>query len=79
MMQQEEIRSLRAEIDRLRSYNEGMSKIQVEMEATIERLRAATERVCWFDWSGNDDDAVRAIADLRELLPAVEQSKDPTP
>lgn len=34
----------------------------------IERLRALADRVCWFDWSGNDPDAVAAIDDLREAL-----------
>jgi len=34
----------------------------------IERLRAAAERVCWFDWSSNDADAVTAIDDLRKLV-----------
>lgn len=34
----------------------------------IERLQAAAERVCWFDWSDNDDDAVAAIEALRRAL-----------
>ena len=34
----------------------------------MSRLRAAAERVCWFDWSSNDDDAVAAIDALRETL-----------
>lgn len=33
-----------------------------------DRLRRAAEAVCWFDWSDNDEDAVRAIADLRAAL-----------
>jgi len=32
------------------------------------RLQAAAAHVCWFDWSGNDEDAVRAIEDLRTTL-----------
>jgi len=39
-----------------------------ELRAEIERLRAAAERVCWFDWSGNDDDAVAAVEELRRVL-----------
>ncbi len=42
-----------------------------ELEArTIEchTLRAAALRVCWFDWSSNDADAVAAIDDLRKLV-----------
>jgi hypothetical protein len=45
----------------------------------IERLRvieAAAERVCWFDWSGNDADAVAAIEELRRALPASGQGSD---
>lgn len=32
------------------------------------QLRAAAERVCWFDWSDNDMDAVAAIDALRKAL-----------
>jgi hypothetical protein len=31
-------------------------------------LVAAAERVCWFDWSGNDPDAVASIDALRATL-----------
>jgi hypothetical protein len=31
-------------------------------------LVAAAERVCWFDWSDNDPDAVAAIEALRSLV-----------
>jgi hypothetical protein len=31
-------------------------------------LRAAAERVCWFDWSDNDMDAVAAIEALRKAV-----------
>ena len=34
----------------------------------IARLVAAAERVVWFDWTGNDTDAVQAIEDLRRAL-----------
>lgn len=43
----------------------------IESEEAIDendRLRAAAERVCWFDWSGNDSDAVAAVDALREAL-----------
>lgn len=36
-----------------------------DYKADNERLRAAAERVCWFDWSSNDPDAVAAIDALR--------------
>ncbi len=35
------------------------------------KLRTALEAaraVCWFDWSGNDDDAVAAIERLRQEI-----------
>jgi len=41
-------------------------------------LRKAAERVCWFDWSGNDADAVRAIDDLRSALATPTQAVAPT-
>lgn len=31
-------------------------------------VRAAAERVCWFDWSDNDMDAVAAIDALRKAI-----------
>ena len=40
------------------------------LRAEVERLRGAAERVCWFDWCDNDDDAVDAISDLRAALTA---------
>jgi len=39
-----------------------------EATAEIERLRAAAERVCRFDWSGNDNDALVAVDALRRTL-----------
>ncbi|OAE39681.1 hypothetical protein [Brucella intermedia] len=36
--------------------------------AAAERVRVAAERVVWFDWSDNDDDAVKAVSDLRAVL-----------
>lgn len=39
-----------------------------ERDADLARVRAAAERVCWFDWSDNDDDAVRSVDDLRAAL-----------
>lgn len=37
-------------------------------QAASDALRAAAERVCWFDWSDNDMDAVAAIDALRKAL-----------
>jgi hypothetical protein len=31
-------------------------------------IRQAAERVCWFDWSSNDSDAVASIEALRRAL-----------
>lgn len=47
----------------------------VKAEAEVERLRAAAERVCWFDWSSNDEDAVDAINALRDALRAITPSR----
>lgn len=33
-----------------------------------EGLREAASKVCWFDWSDNDEDAVRAMDELRAAL-----------
>lgn len=37
-------------------------------KAEIKWLRDAAERVCRFDWSSNDNDAVAAVDDLRRAL-----------
>lgn len=37
-------------------------------QAAPDALRAAAKRVCWFDWSDNDMDAVAAIDALRKAL-----------
>lgn len=34
----------------------------------MSELREAAERVVWFDWTGNDEDACKAIDDLRAAL-----------
>jgi hypothetical protein len=52
------------EIDRLRAENEKLL-----------RVRAAADRVCWFDWSENDEDAVRAVAELRTALASAEKGE----
>jgi hypothetical protein len=51
------------------------SQLEVDLIARLRaaerdaaRLRAAAERVVWFDWSGNDSDAERAIEGLRAAL-----------
>ncbi|MCO7736394.1 hypothetical protein NJB95_07185 [Brucella intermedia] len=36
--------------------------------AAAEKVRKAAEHVVWFDWSDNDDDAVKAVSDLRSVL-----------
>lgn len=33
-----------------------------------EKIRKCAEKVVWFDWSDNDDDAVKAIDELRKAL-----------
>ncbi len=34
----------------------------------LEKVLAIAEDVCWFDWSGNDADAVHAVDQLRLAL-----------
>lgn len=41
---------------------------RMEAQAEIKRLRIAAERVCYYDWSDNDPDAVAAIEALRGAL-----------
>lgn len=50
------------------SFSKGIARNIEEGIAEIERLREAAARVCLFDWSGNDDDAVAAIEQLRRTL-----------
>lgn len=46
------------------------------LSAKVKRLRAAAERVCWFDWStDNDPDAVKAIDDLRAAITPCQHSE----
>lgn len=40
-------------------------------------VRAAAERVCWFDWSDNDMDAVAAIDALRKAITSSVPSTEP--
>ncbi|WP_035670071.1 hypothetical protein [Bradyrhizobium liaoningense] len=44
------------------------AKPTVGVAQTKPDLRAAAERVCWFDWSDNDMDAVAAMDALRKAL-----------
>jgi hypothetical protein len=53
-------------IDGLQAAAQELSNAQVK----IRRLLAAAEMVCWFDWSGNDPDAVAAVETLRQELKA---------
>lgn len=46
--------------------------------ATTDALRAAAERVCWFDWSDNDTDAAAAIDALRKVVTATSGPAAPT-
>ena len=40
--------------------------------AQRDELAAAARAVVWFDWSGNDDDALMAIESLRAALSKVQ-------
>jgi hypothetical protein len=45
----------------------------------IERLKAVkceAERVCWFDWSNNDDDAAAAIVALQGKLAEYDSARN---
>lgn len=48
-----------------------LDRLEIENAA----LLAAAERVCWFDWSGNDDDAVKSVQVLRALCAVPSESK----
>lgn len=68
----DEIERLRAENANLRRWKALDKPITAAMEIAnshMARMRALAERVCWFDWSSNNDaDAVRAVDDLRRHL-----------
>lgn len=57
---QEEIEELENEIASLRA------AIAAQQDGA--GIREAAKAVCWFDWSGNDSDAVAAIDRLRRAL-----------
>ena len=51
------------------AYNQGaLAQLCREQERALGELRIAAKAVCWFDWSDNDADAVRAINQLRSVL-----------
>lgn len=54
----------------LRLAVEILNREKGELRADNERLRALASKVCWFDWSSNDADAVAAIEELRRALEA---------
>lgn len=63
----------------LRHWREECGKLHAKLAASPDTstlltckspLRAAAERVCWFDWSDNDMDACAAIDALRKALVA---------
>ena len=43
-------------------------KIDSYISTSNERLLEAAKAVCWYDWSGNDEDAVQAVEKLREAI-----------
>ena len=45
-----------------------LARTKAKEIAKASPLRAAAERVCWFDWSYNDEDSVAAIEALRKEL-----------
>ncbi|OWU61312.1 hypothetical protein CEJ88_15860, partial [Staphylococcus aureus] len=50
------------------AYIEELANTIIDLEAKLaaaEKVRKAAEHVVWFDWSDNDDDAVKAVSDLR--------------
>ena len=51
----------------LRQYRTELVKVIEQRDS----LAAAARAVVWFDWSGNDDDAVMAIESLRAELAKV--------
>lgn len=57
-----------------RQHARDMAFLQPAIPTGGEALRASAERVCWFDWSGNDMDAVAAIDALREVVTAAPSS-----
>ena len=42
--------------------------IVYEAAQKLERFMVAAERVCWYDWSDNDEDAVKEIQGLQAVL-----------
>lgn len=48
-----------------------------DLEKRLAELEDAARRVCWFDWSDNDEDAVDAVARLREIVGPEQPFDDP--
>ncbi|EBY7415692.1 hypothetical protein D6J61_25750 [Salmonella enterica subsp. enterica serovar Alachua] len=47
--------------------HQDMKALETQL-AAAKKVRKAAEKVVWFDWSDNDDDAVKAVSDLRAAL-----------
>ncbi|MEN5278122.1 hypothetical protein ABE527_14365 [Brucella sp. TWI432] len=65
------LRGALLEVERLKDDNAALTARVKALEtqlAEATKIRETAECVVWFDWSGNDDDAVKAVADLRAAL-----------
>jgi hypothetical protein len=75
MLRETETPMVDAEQERIRIHSDDdhdafcdMANFARSLERRNAALTRAAEAVVWFDWSGNDDDAVRAIEKLRAAL-----------
>ena len=59
----------------LRQYVEGA----VNARPKVEEFLKAAKAVCWFDWSENDEDAVRAVERLNQSIREVEAALKGSP
>lgn len=50
------------------SINQSLRLLDIDQKRRIAELEKAAKAVCDYDWSDNDDDAVRAIEKLRRVL-----------
>ena len=58
-----EVLSLRADVEHLR----GIAHIAKNLQDRFDALAKLARRVCGYDWSDNDADAVAAIEELRRI------------
>jgi hypothetical protein len=66
--QRDHIKSMTEDRDGFADLYEQAKAENAGLRAKLDELTKLGEDVCWFDWSDNDDDAVRTVDNLRRCI-----------